>query len=200
MMYLTSQNTAGFSLVEMLVAISILLLVIVGPMTVSSRAAKSSSFATEQVQAFFHAQEGLEMVQKVRDDEQLVEFGTPLPVVSPFTASFILATCINNVARGCGLAWDANSPEAVKLVNDCGDPTSLDCRLYLRNDLTGNQRSKFSHSANASSETPFTRRIKVTHVPGSDMIKISSEVTWRTGALIAEQKVVAVTYLYDIYK
>ena len=59
MIYLQDKQK-GFSLVETLVAISILLIVIVGPMTISMSTAKSSSFASEQVQAFFLAQEGLE--------------------------------------------------------------------------------------------------------------------------------------------
>ena len=62
------QKQSGFSLVETLVAISILLIVIVGPMTISMQSAKSSSFASEQVQAFFLAQEGLELAEKARDD------------------------------------------------------------------------------------------------------------------------------------
>ena len=37
-------------------------------MTISMQSAKSSSFASEQVQAFFLAQEGLELAEKARDD------------------------------------------------------------------------------------------------------------------------------------
>jgi prepilin-type N-terminal cleavage/methylation domain-containing protein len=51
---------SGFSLVETLVAISLLLIMIVGPMAISAKTAKSTSFASEQVQAFFLAQEGLD--------------------------------------------------------------------------------------------------------------------------------------------
>lgn len=65
---------SGFSLVETLVAITILLVVIIGPMTISSSAAKSTSFASEQVTAFFLAQEGAELIEKARNDLLLEHF------------------------------------------------------------------------------------------------------------------------------
>ncbi|MCA9360544.1 prepilin-type N-terminal cleavage/methylation domain-containing protein [Candidatus Kaiserbacteria bacterium] len=64
----------GFSLVETLVAITILLIIIIGPMTISSSTARSTSFASEQVVAYFLAQEGAELAQKARDDFLLENF------------------------------------------------------------------------------------------------------------------------------
>src|SRR3989344_1273934 len=86
MFYQNKQS--GFSLVETLVAISVLLIVVVGPMTISMRTAKSTSFASEQVQAFFLAQEGLELAHKGRDDLLLQNFaGTINNSWTRFTAS-----------------------------------------------------------------------------------------------------------------
>jgi type II secretory pathway pseudopilin PulG len=67
----SSSTPGGFSLVETLVATSILLLVVVGPLAISSRTAKSSTFATEQLTAYLLAQEGLELAEKARGDSIL---------------------------------------------------------------------------------------------------------------------------------
>ncbi|NCO61881.1 prepilin-type N-terminal cleavage/methylation domain-containing protein, partial [Candidatus Kaiserbacteria bacterium] len=64
----------GFSLVEVLVAITLLLLIVTGPMKIITDANHSTAFASEQVTAFFLAQEGLELAQKGRDDLMLQYF------------------------------------------------------------------------------------------------------------------------------
>ncbi|MCA9355357.1 prepilin-type N-terminal cleavage/methylation domain-containing protein, partial [Candidatus Kaiserbacteria bacterium] len=73
MRYFRSQQE-GFSLVETLVAITILLIVVVGPMKIIISASNSTSFSGEQVVAFFLAQEGAEIAQKARDDLVLRKF------------------------------------------------------------------------------------------------------------------------------
>lgn len=188
----------GFSLVETLVAISILLIVIVGPMTISMRTAKSASFASEQVQAFFLAQEGLELAQKGRDDFLLRNFlptANPLYIVNPwarFTSTVAGAAfqhCFN--AAGCGLQWHATTNGALATPISC--VTVANCLLYRDN----SGRSWFSHTAAGSSPTLFTRRIYFSNV--SDGVQVRSVVTWRTGSLVAEQRVEVDTYLYNIY-
>lgn len=75
MMYVRNTQS-GFSLVETLVAITILLIVISGPLAISTSTARSTSFSSEQVEAFFLAQEGAELAQKIRDDLLLAAFLT----------------------------------------------------------------------------------------------------------------------------
>lgn len=191
----------GFSLVEMLVSISILLLVVTGPMTVTSRTAKSATFATEQVQAFFLAQEGLELAQKSRDDLLLKNF---LPIADinyisnpwhRFTdTGGIYSSCYNGSA-GCGLEWDgANANGNLLSPVDC---SSLDrCRLFLK---SAPDRSLYTYSSTGNNIMPYTRKITFTETTDGKGVKVISTVTWRTGSLVAEQKVEVETYLYNIY-
>ena len=188
MFYQNKQS--GFSLVETLVAISILLIVVVGPMTISMRTAKSTSFASEQVQAFFLAQEGLELAQKGRDDLLLQNFaGTINDSWTRFTAAGgTYQQCY--AGSGCGLQW---SSTAGVLAAPISCSTISNCLLYR--DTTG--RAWFSHTAAGSTATPFPRR--VCFVDDGDGVSVKSVVTWRTGSLVAEQRVEADTYLYNIY-
>lgn len=192
-----SLTREGFSLIEMLVAVSVLLLVIVGPMTVTSRAAKSSAFASEQVQAFFLAQEGLELAQKLRDDLFLQYFAgsitNPWTRFSDNTNSGVYGLCYGS--NGCGLEW----VDSTTVASPISCTTLTNCRLNFKDSAS---RSKYTYSTTGTIETtPFTRQIIFTRVPATNPIavEVRSIVTWRTGSLIAEQRVETQTYLYNIY-
>jgi len=188
-------SQAGFSLVETLVAITILLIVIVGPMTISSSTAKSTSFSSEQVTAFFLAQEGAELVQKARDDLLVPYFAdnTQTPWATFSNTSGTLQRCY--AASGCGLEINTNTTGTLITPISCA--TITNCQLY-RNDSTGAVRSRFTHTANGNTLTPFTRKITLTRI-NSDEVSVVSTVTWRTGSLRAEQQVSVETRLFNMY-
>ena len=61
----------GFTLVETLVAISILLISIVGPLTIASKGLLSARFARDQITAFYLAQEATELIRNKRDNNAI---------------------------------------------------------------------------------------------------------------------------------
>jgi prepilin-type N-terminal cleavage/methylation domain-containing protein len=194
MKYHTTQS--GFSLIETLVAISILLIVMIGPMTISSSAARSTSFSSEQVTAFFLAQEGAELSQKIRDDLLLTYFAgaNPDPWADFTTTNATYQNCYN-ASRGCGLTIDTVQTGTVSITK-CGRSQTA-CALYL-DTTTSNLRSRFTHTAGTNKETPFTRKIYFTSVNANE-VKVISRVTWRSGNLRQEQKVEVETQLFNVY-
>lgn len=66
----------GFTLVETLVAITVMLLVIIGPMTVAQKGIQTAYFATERATAVFLAQEAIEAVREMRDNQALEVFAS----------------------------------------------------------------------------------------------------------------------------
>jgi prepilin-type N-terminal cleavage/methylation domain-containing protein len=183
-------NQSGFSLVEVLVAITILLMVITGPMTIMTKANHSTAFASEQSTAWFLAQEGLELAQKLRDDQMLQYFsgGNPNPWSDVTTA--IATACFSSF--GCGLT--ISSAGTAVTVTNCNPLTN--CRLYLD---SAPSRSAYVHTTTGTTNpTPFTRVVTLNEIKSGE-IEVTSTVTWRTGSLIASQQVVAVTYLFNIY-
>lgn len=199
---------SGFSLVETLVAISLLLIIIVGPMAISAKTAKSTSFASEQVQAFFLAQEGLELVQKARDDFKLRMFldATNSEYLADPWTSFVDDTsgpfrnCFKTT--GCGLWWADGDVRKLKtfgpgiMGRDCPSPTS--CKLYINSADVRNKFNNDSSTAGIDNEaTPFSRKIYFSTTDDTREIKVRSEVTWRTGSIVADQKVVLDTYLFN---
>ncbi len=192
MMYFQKKES-GFSLVETLVAISILLIVIVGPMTISMRTAKSSSFASEQIQAFFLAQEGVEFLHKHSYDYYVRHFSgsvtDPWGQTSDPTGAY--ANCFSS--SGCGVEWSTTAG-ALRLPISCA--TVSNCLMYRS---SGTGRSHFTHIAAGNTATVFTRRLYFSeHIP-STQVRVRSVVTWRTGSLVAEQRVEIDTYLYNEY-
>ncbi len=65
------QNKHGFTLLETLVAVTILATSIVGPLSIASRSLNNSLLAKDQVTAFFLAQDAVEYVRFVRDTNTL---------------------------------------------------------------------------------------------------------------------------------
>lgn len=198
----------GFTLVETLVAITLLLLVIVGPMTIAVNSTQGTSFSADQVVATFLAQEGIEIAQKARDDILLATFeeriagsGATLPTpdeawtnfASPSASTY--ADCFDDVA-GCGLSIEQDVVGTIT-VTSCDSSTDA-CRLYEADAMV---RNKYSHDASAADRSPYTRTIVMTETAGATdrEVKVESRVTWRPENQITEQEVIAVTYLYNVY-
>jgi prepilin-type N-terminal cleavage/methylation domain-containing protein len=61
----------GFTLVETLVAITVLLMVIIGPISAAQKGIQRAYYANEQLSAVFIGQEAIEAVRQYRDDQAL---------------------------------------------------------------------------------------------------------------------------------
>lgn len=191
----------GFSLVETLVAVSILLIVMIGPMTISVSTARSTSFSSEQVEAFFLAQEGAELAQKARDQFLLDYFDDPVANPSPWGdfidhTSGTYALCYQAV--GCGLELvDGNTAGALATPKSCLNNA---CLLYL--DGVGG-RARYTYASSGNQETIYTRTISFSKIAidgDDDDVKVVSEVTWYSGAFRQKQSVTVETHLFNVYK
>lgn len=185
---------SGFTLIETLVSITILLIVIAGPLAITSSSAKSSAFSSEQVTAFFLAQEGVELVEKARNDLLLTNFATtnPDPWVD-FTRinGGIYRNCyVSANPSGCDFTINRNS--TLSLTN-----CASGCELYL-NAARNNLRSRYTHSPGNATLTPFTRVITLELVNPNE-VKITSKVTWRTGSIRASQEIIVESVLFNVY-
>lgn len=199
-----STKQSGFSLVETLVAITILLIVIVGPMTIVSSAARSTSFASEQVTAFFLAQEGAELVEKMRNDLLLQYFvnantgNDPWADFTRTSAGGFFQTCYKNVNQN-GCAFYVGPTGTPSTPVSCS--TLSNCSVYLDN-TTADLRSRYTHSSNPPSwfvPTQFTRQIILEQMNLNE-VKVTSKVTWRSGSVREDQVVNVETRLFNLYE
>lgn len=190
-----SMNTfseRGFTLVETLVSITILLIIVTGPLTISMTSAKSTSFASEQVVAFFLAQEGAEIAQKARDEYWLADVVNAETKWNEFADDSVGADfrrCFEG--SGCGLELATDAGGTLKPIISC---TGTSCRLRFND---SDVRARYTYAA-VGEESLYTRKIFFTKVSASD-VKVVSEVTWRTGTRREVQKVEVETHLLNVY-
>lgn len=195
----TARNTpeAGFSLVETLVAITILLIVIVGPLSISSQTARSTSFASEQVIAFFLAQEGVELIRKGRDELLLQAFDTNTNVgwdTFINTSSGPFQTCFT--ANGCGVAFNTGQSGGLATPVAC---TGGRCPLFFDDSENSQLRSRYTHTqAGGYLSTPYSRTITLQRLT-NDEVRVLSTVYWRTNDQRQEQSVTVESYVFNIY-
>lgn len=175
-------------MVEVLIAISILLMATVGPMTIAARAQQAARYVREQNTAFFLAQEGIEAVVAIRNVSGLMHIKDPVTYNSDdWLNNAALSSC--GSANGCGLHFNNSS------VVSSGACPAGGCPLYFK---TGSQRAIYTHNEDGTSvPTAYSRAVLVE--PLSDSVRVTSLVSWQPTTGTALKVVELETYLYDIY-
>ena len=95
----------GFTLIETLIAITILTLAIAGPMVTASRSIVAAQTARDQLTASYLAQEGIEYVRAMRDNEYLTAYQAGGSNVSTTAWNNFLTASINQ-CRGATCTLD----------------------------------------------------------------------------------------------
>ena len=185
MKYTTHQ--AGYSLVEVLVAISILLIATVGPMTIAARSLQYAQFSAQQNTAFFLAQEGVEAIFAIRGDDGLAHLDNPTSNDSwAWTTDSALSDCRDST--GCGIDWRDDT-----LISNIVACTGSNCLLNYN---ASANRARYSHLSGDA--TPYTRVITLDDVSPTE-VEVVSTVSWEGAGSQGPRSVVLQTYLQDIY-
>lgn len=177
----------GFTLIEALVAIAILLVSIVGPMSIAQSGIQNSIFAKDQITAFYIAQEGVEIIRSIRDENALN--GRPWLTGIPIDTGSG-ADCAS--AQGCGI-----DIENLNFI-DCVVPNGPVCNIfYDENGLTpGSQRGIYGHDS-SDAQTVYHRSIHITSVPGGSEVTIDATVTWQSRG--ATRDITVQSRMFDQY-
>lgn len=150
----------GFTLPETLLAIAILMIAIVGPISLIGDAIHRSYYAKDQVIAINLAQEGIEAVRKVRDSNllALLAWDASLGVGDYTIDTGSLAGSSAAMVIPCGTCLGLPQPVVIDALG-----------LYRQNVVGG-------------SPTVFSRIVSISTVPlNLNERKVTSLVTWRTG-------------------
>lgn len=170
--------TRGFTLVETMVAISILMLAILGPLSIASSGLRNSAYARDQIVAYYLAQEGIEFARYVRDYNYVLNLRQ-----QPTEWDYVLSDC----GSGCTIdtvAWfddgnNNNNEDPASYVFSPCTPGCAASRLYL------NLENQYTHnsSSGANPSTSYFRYIVVKDVDSDDgYITIESNVQWESRA------------------
>ena len=187
----------GFSIIEVVIAIAILAMASVAPLSLSQKGLRSSVYARDQVTAFYLAQEAIEYVRYVRDNNSLAGLSQSENWLTG------LENCISPSI--CGIDVNAIvSERTYSCANDHpANGVTMDCLLtYNPNTgIYGDQRDGSGNPISPAENTLFKRKVTITQSAiGSDPHAagdISVTVSWQTGSI--SQSVVVKEKIYDWY-
>jgi len=158
----------GFTLIETLVAITLLTIAITAPITLTGRSLAAAFYARDQVTAFHLAQEAIETVRHIRDRNALLTaHGIPTNIMSgiPSNGTFIIDTLTDEIWR----------------------ESELDCDIpYLKATEDG---SFYGHGNDPCDEeesgwapTRFKREVEARWVRQPEELNLKVTVTWTVGS------------------
>ena len=108
-------TSSGFTLVETLVAIAILMIAIAGPLTVAEKGLSASIYARDQLMASYLAQDAMESIKNIVDSNELAG--------NPWLSSLSNYNCTSSSL--CTIDTTVSPPT----ITTCGGPTCTS--LYL---------------------------------------------------------------------
>lgn len=159
----------GFTLVETLVAVSILVLGSLGPLVIAAQGIASAGYAKDQIVGYYLAQEGIEFVRNDRDSNAIQGFTSNNPLSASYWLTGLDACIDNSVgSTGSGCRIDAKK----NTITVCETPT---CKL-LNTDNNG------YYGYTGANPTTYTRVVKIlpsSTSPNNEGIKtIKVDVSW----------------------
>ncbi|MFA6430560.1 MAG: prepilin-type N-terminal cleavage/methylation domain-containing protein [Candidatus Paceibacterota bacterium] len=167
----------GFTLVESLVAISILMVAIVAPMTIAQKGLGSASYSKDQMTASFLAQDAIEFIKNKRDEIGLRKVAVKAdPIDAEWLGSNsalilldIYNKCLNQTCYVDTVIENiSNTPSNVYLIRNSSDHSFI---------YYGNQNSNSGYESELSK---FKREVTVKYPASSslDEALITVKVSW----------------------
>lgn len=192
-------NNIGFTLVEVMAAVAVLSIGLIGGLTAITSSLRNISAGEDRIFAASLAAEGIELVRNVRDSNWLegsVDWKQDVEGVNPSNEA---------VKFFCGNPASAYKitplPSGIDDATRCsGSGVDRPCQIYIYTDGTGN--SCYSDNFNdrlesvgyAAAPTNFFRFIKLTELT-SDSLEVKVDVKWVSGT--QSFKVTATEVLYN---
>lgn len=166
---------SGFTIVESLIAITILLIAVVAPMSIISTNLNQVFLSRDQLTAIYLAEEAIEIIRQRRDSNMIAK--------DVWDAGLGSSDCFGAGIRCIVGPDDFNVPTVEKCTGsgiDCGNLNSPDktLELYLNSD------SIYTHDPTSATKTNFTRVVNVVDLGNDNELKFTATVSWNTGSIM----------------
>ena len=196
MTFLLRFKKNGFTLIETMVAVMILSISLMGPISLVAKSLASSFYARDQVVAFFLAQEALESIRNARDNNILANAystnGVPIDLLAGFVAidnsPFVIDTRNNQMIACTGVCPPLKTDEPNHTFYSYGPLGTT--QIYA--------------AQSGYSATRYTRTVQARYIkrPGgvtddTDQVRVTVTVSWRSSGAVPTK---IVTLTEDFYK
>jgi prepilin-type N-terminal cleavage/methylation domain-containing protein len=171
----------GFTLVETLVAIFILLISITGPLTVAQNGLRAAMVSRDQTTAFYLAQDAMETVKNIRDDNILSRAGDWLEG---------LDYCLE--LDGCTIDTTSNDVEIVS----CSIPSVTNGCTTERPLLYEESSGQFG-IGNGGDPALFSRLIEIEESAEDREATITVTIRWTTHENVGEREIVVQENIFN---
>ncbi len=161
-------GSGGFTIIEALVAVTILVTAVVGPLTMAQRGLSTSVFAKDQITAFYLAQDLVENVLRTRANNSING--------NPWLTG--LSSCVNTICSG-GIIEQEHSGKLVWGTKVCTGGAGTCDKLKF------NESSGLYGYSSSWVDSRFNREFTLTEISSNEM-QLNIKVTWTTGALTKE--------------
>lgn len=160
------QNNKGFTILETLVAIAIILIAITGPLDIIAHSLKASYYSRDEVTAFYLAQEAVEYARNQRDNNELDPNKTVDNWLTGVTGNASdSVNCLNGAdrprERACALVQDSSGHYSYV---SCGSTCYNDAGTYAIKKFGTTDVYGAGGSSGDLEDTNFTREIYFTNV------------------------------------
>jgi len=170
-----SGKSAGFTLVEALVAISILLISVVGPLSIVSESIKIANLGKDQVTAFYLAQEAIEYLRNKRDTNVLQNL------------SWLSGPEIGNCDGVDTCRIDVTSDSTANCLND---PGGVCKKLNKFRDASSEMVTFLYNSGVEYEATSFSRSVNIKEVVSNREAVITVKMEWTSNLIQREFTIV----------
>lgn len=150
----------AFSLVETLIAITIVLLAVMGPFQLVKDSLLASYTARDQLIAISLAEEGLEQVRSIRDDNYLRQLASPASSINWLDGLISSPNCVT--ANGCTVD-PLGSTRVSACSGTCPKLFMKSTGVYTNTPVSGDTQTKFARTVKLEAvDGGITQAVKVT--------------------------------------
>lgn len=165
----------GFTILETLVAIFILTISLTGPLAFAQSGLRAAFLARDQITAFYLAQDAVETIKNIRDQNKLDNINASGPTIDWLEG-------LDNCTSSTPCSIDTTTP--VPVVTAC--TAGSECPPLYYKESNG----YFTHATLGNEQSLFTRTIYINETVSGSRAQVVVLVTWVSKALSGVRKIV----------
>jgi len=176
----------GQTLVEALVALSILTTGFIGIVTLLTKSFSLNRSTTNDTQATYLAAEGIEVAKNIIDYDTYFGIAQGPGVLNGWGCSFNLTP--GGKAKNFALEYDTVPPAPGGCSTQIPEITNGKDQLYIKNDTDSDPDNDadeplYTYDSSGATPTDFTRDVSISMSSDTEEIDVQSTVTWKNGVL-----------------